>query len=260
LTIPALPAGAGQGGFLAAQAGPGGRILAETPDDNAFNFVAKLDVLNLCGNEARRWLKEFQRAENFQWATCVFQAMVLFRRHENGGAVELLKSVDAALAVCRAEFPSIVLLLRRWHHSAMAYFYYLEGDLEAAKAALLAAHETVSKLLSLHSFLIPIATHCIDFRIQLARIARRENRWAEVKRHINTVRLIYSDRHPFCVLESGKPIRISDLREFYLSLPLSDEQKENVRFALEEDYPHHDWIDRLEENIFALPDFVIPYP
>jgi hypothetical protein len=235
--------------------------LAETtPDDNAFSFIAKLDVLNLCGNEAQRWLEEFQRPENFQWATNVFQAMVLFRRHENARALELLNAVDAALVARSPEFPSIIHLLRRWHYSAMAYYHYLAGDLEDAKAALLQARDSVRLLLSSHPFLIPIATHCIDFRIQLARIARRENRWAEVKRHINTVRRIYADLHPFCVLESGKPVKISDLREFYLSLPLSDEQKNGVRFALEEDYPHQEWIDRLEENIFALPDFVIPYP
>jgi hypothetical protein len=235
-------------------------ILAETPDDGAFNFVAKLDVLSLCGSEAQRWLAEFQRPEYFQCATKVFHAMVLFRQHDRDRALGLLQAADVGISGCGAEFPSIGRLLRRWHHSAMAYFHYLEGDLESAKASLAMAGEEVRRVLSLHSFLIPIATHCIDFRIQLARIARRENRWADVKRHLTTVRRIYADEHPFCVLESGKLIKISDLRKFYQSLPLTEEQKENVRFALEEDYPHHEWIDRLEENIFSLPDFVIPYP
>lgn len=229
-------------------------------DDNTFNFIAKLEILNLHSEEARRWLEEFQREENFAWATHVFQAMVLFRRHEIDRGFQLLTSVDEGLRSMQIEFPSIIHLLRRWHFAALAYYHYLNGEMEQAKLALRSARNEVSKVMSLHPFLIPIATHCIDFRIQLARIARRENRWAEVRRHIETLRNIYADRHPFCVLESGRPIRLSDLRAFYLSLPLSEKQREDVRFALEEEFPHQDWIDRLEENIYALPDFVIPYP
>jgi hypothetical protein len=229
-------------------------------DDNSFNFIAKLEVLSLHSDEARRWLAEFQREETFRWATNAFQAMVLFRRHEVDRALQLLSSVDEGLRTSTFESSSIRHLLRRWHLSAMAYYHYLNDDLENAKRALLAARDEVRRVLSLHPFLIPIATHCIDFRIQLARIARRENRWTEVRRHIQTLRRIYADQHPFCVLESGRPIRLSDLREFYLSLPLSEKQREDVRFALDTSYPHQDWIDRLEENIYALPDFVIPYP
>jgi hypothetical protein len=231
-------------------------------DDNAFNFIAKLEVLTLYSDEARRWLEAFQHEENFGWAIKVFQAMVLFRRHEVDRGLQLLNSVDEGLRSRSqaVEFTSIIHLLRRWHLAALAYYHYLNDDLEQAKDALRSARDEVRKGLSLHTFLIPIATHCIDFRIQLARIARRENRWPEVKRHIEILRRIYSDQHPFCVLDSGKPIRLSDLREFYLSLPLSEKQLEDARFALDTSYPHQEWIDRLEENIFALPDLVIPYP
>jgi len=229
-------------------------------DDNTFNFIAKLEVLTLHSDEARSWLEEFQREESFGWAKKVFQAMVLFRRHEIDRGIQLLDAVDEGLRSSDVEFPSIIHLLRRWHQAALAYYHYLNDDMEQAKLALQSARDEVRKVLSLHIFLIPIATHCIDFRIQLARIARRENRWTEVKRHIETLRRIYADQHPFCVLESGRPIQLSDLREFYLSLPLSEKQREDARFALDTSYPHQDWIDRLEENIFALPDLVIPYP
>jgi hypothetical protein len=230
-----------------------------TADDSAFNFIAKLDVLNLCGDEARRWLVAFRGEQNFLLANRVFKAMVLFRRHEAENALGLLDTVAAELHQKADEIPSIIHILRRWHFSAMAYYHYLNDDLPAARKALQDARDEVCNALTLHPFLIPIATHCIDFRIQLARIARRENRWVEVKRHIDRVRDIYADRRPFCVLHSGQPVRLSDLRAFYLSLPLDEKQKEDAGFALDESYDHSEWIDRLEENIFALPDFVIPY-
>jgi hypothetical protein len=227
---------------------------------NSFTFIAKLDVLNHCGDEARHWLERFSLEENYTLATEVFEAMVLFRRHQRAQALAKLDGVDLRLGERSHEPRSIVDLLRRWHLAAMAYYHYLEDDLDAAEAALEGARQKICDALTLHPFLVPAATHCIDFRIQRARIARRRNQWREVQRHLDTVRAIYSDRHPFCELASGRKIYLSDLRRFYLALPLTDKQLADVQFAVDENFPHHDWIDRLEENIFALPDWVIPYP
>ncbi len=231
-----------------------------TPDDKAFSFIAKLDVLSLCSEEAAEWLREFRETESYGLATNVFRAMVLFRQHKVEEAGALLDGVRDGLAAQRARFPSIVCLLRRWLLSARAYQRYLDDDLEAARRALAEARDEIRTAIEMHPFLIPVATHCIDFEIQLARLARRENRWLEVKRHLDLVRKIYADERPFCVLTSGRPIRISDLRAFYRSLPLDDKQQQDLRSALDPDYPHWEWIDRLEENVFTLPDLVIPYP
>lgn len=239
---------------------PADTVAPSAPNSNAFSFIAKLDVLNHCGEEARRWLALFSREENSQLAGKAFTAMVLFRRHDLRGALDLLDSLETAVLARNGEMRSVNRLLRRWHLSAMAYYHYLQDDTEAALKALDDAHEEIRALVSELPFLMPVVTHCIDFRIQRARIARRENRWRDVKAHLDVVRAIYADRVPFCVAHSGRPIKLSDLGEFYRSLPLTEKQKSDASFALDPDYPHFQWIDRLEQDIFALPDLVIPYP
>jgi hypothetical protein len=229
-------------------------------ETSEFSFIASLDPLALCGEDARQWLDEFRAEESWQVAKNAFQAMVCFRRHDLDGACELLRSASEQLAALHGASPSVIHLLRRWQLSAMAYFHYLNGDLAGAIEHLMSAHDEVRAALSRDPFLLPFATHCTDFRIQMARIARRQNRWADAQEQIDSLRRIYADLEPFCTLEDGTDVRLSDIRRFYEALPLDEQQREKLRFALDEDFPHSHWLDRLEEQVFALPDFVIPYP
>lgn len=234
--------------------------MSKNGDYGISDFIAKLDYLKLCGEDAARWLAEFSAEETICHARDIFKALALFRTHEIDGALALLDQVDRQLRAGPAGSISIRHLLRRWHYSAVAYYDYLTEDMDGARDALQKAFDEIRAALLLDPFLLPLATHCIDFHIQLARISRRENRWTEVQQQINTLRMIYANDSPFCVLDSGRPIYLSDLRQFFLSLPLSDEQKKSMRYALDANYDHDEWIDRLEENVYTLPELVIPYP
>lgn len=219
-----------------------------------------LDYLTLCGEEAERWLAEFCAPESTWIRREILRAHQHVRRHELARSAAILSAVERKLAAKDTEFHSIVRLLYRYHHSIKAYHHYVTGDLESAQADLLAARDEVLAVINLHAFLRPLALHCIDFTVQQARLARRENRWRDAKRHIEAVRDAYADRRPFCTLDSGAQVMLSDLRTFFAALPLNPEQRERVSILLGDDMPVDERIDRLEELIFALPDLVIPYP
>jgi len=228
------------------------------PEGSA-EFVANFDFLRFCGDEGNRWLQQFQAGRGIELTAALSMAVKLLQRHEISPAQRLLSSVDEAL-LSADEPPSIVDVVRRWYFTSKAYLDYLCEDLPSARRSLQQARRHVETLISRHTFMTPIAVHCTDVRVQTARVARRENCWDEVVRVIEEIKETYAGTLPFCVLESGKAIGMVDVRDFYRSLPLSGKYERAAQFALDEGYPHHEWIDRLEDSIYALPDFVIPYP
>jgi hypothetical protein len=216
--------------------------------------------IDACGEEARRWLAELCDTDNVELQLLIKRSVRLFRRHELSSGLDLLAAIDHQLHLKVCGFASILRLLRRFEYAARAYAEYMVGDLESAKASLTKADLEISRIISLHEFLVPLAMHCTDFIIQRARIARRERRWAEVKEQISILERIFADCHPYCILDSGRPILLSDLREFLASLPLDEEQRTLARLFLGEDSPVGERVGQLEELIFSFPDLVIPYP
>jgi hypothetical protein len=229
-------------------------------NSDAFDTVASLHHIPYCGDEAIRWLAAFQDEAVAGIAKQIFRSLTLFRVHDQEQARAELADSAHRIDRLEAEIESIPLLLRRWHHSALAYQHYLDGDLEAAGNSLSDAQQALEAVIARHFFLLPLAIHSIDFRIQRARMARRENSWSDVQYHLDIVRRTYRGDHPFCQLPSG-PVALGDLRGFYLSLPVEslEQMPEKTRFIMDDSYRHDDLIDRLEEQVFTLPDFVIPY-
>lgn len=213
-----------------------------------------------CGEEARRWLAELREERTLEVLNRVSTALAALKQFDVKTGAELLAGVERDIRARTARFPSINHLLERYRVSTLAYLYYLEGDLERAKADLLRAHDEVRTIIGLNGFLLPMAIQCADFVIQRARVARREKQWKEAERHIRTIHDIFSGLRPLCVLDSGRAIGLPDIREFFAALPLDEEQRAQADKFMGSHIPVAKRVAYLEEMIFTLPDFVIPYP
>lgn len=232
--------------------------MSRNSNSSGLRFATTFGFLRFCGDEAGRWLAHFE-ACGAPLAAQISGALVALQRHEIEGGGRRLDSLRPGIDALANEHPTTARVVRRWYFTAEAYRCYLLDDLEGAQAALDDAREEVRYVLAAHWFMVPFAVHCTDFRIQAARIARRQNRWLETKRRIEEIRWTYADKHPFCTFADGEEIWMSTVRSFYRGIDLDDEERRSAQFALDENFPHCDWIDRLEENIFVLTDFVIPY-
>ncbi len=216
--------------------------------------------LKACGEEACRWLAELQNDETLKIRRRLTSGLEALKQFDLKTGEGLLSAADQEIRLRDTDLLSINHLLQRYRFASLAYYHYLSGDLAKAKLALLGAHDEVRKAISLNGFLIPLAIHCTDFIIQRARIARRECQWREAQRHIWMIRDIYSNIRPLCVLDSGRPVRLPDIREFYASLPLDEEQRAQSRRLIGDNIPVPERVEYLEEMVFSLPDVVIPYP
>lgn len=224
---------------------------------DSFEAFSNREILELCGSEAQAWLNEFR--QRWSIAESCFEGLALLRQHELGAGRRRLERALAGIDRLQGGCPSVRHFLYRWYFAAAAYDQYCRQDLERAEEFLLKAHESVCDAISTHGFLIPFAVHCVDFRFQRARIARRRRQWPHVRAHLDSVRRMWAGEAPFCHLRDGRSVTLHEIRAFYSSLPLSGEQRRRVRHVLDPDH-HFDSLQRTEEQIYVLPDFVIPYP
>lgn len=224
------------------------------PNTNGAAVELELGYLRFCGDEAARWRSELNTRESAGIRETLRRALKVMQRGELEQGSAMLDAADAALRALSAQFPSVPRFMRRQYLSILAYFHYRSGRLEEARVDLEEAHQEVRWLAESHPFLLPIAIQCIDIYTQSARIARHENRWREVERYLGILGGIYRDERPLCVLSTGRPVRLSDVRGFFTALQLDDRSLVGSWEA------HPEMIVHLEENIFTLPDMVIPYP
>jgi hypothetical protein len=216
--------------------------------------------LRHCGEEACHWLAEFRQPEPLEILNRIANALAGLKLFDVKAAFELLDAAEGDIRALALRFPSILHLVERYRVSTRAYLHYLNGELERAKLDLLSAHEEVRTMIGLNGFLLPLAIQCADFVIQRARVARREKQWKEAEQHIRTIHEIFSGLRPFCVLDSGQAIGLSEIREFFAGLPFDDEEKALAHRFIGAHIPVEDRVEYLEEIIFTLPDVVIPYP
>lgn len=227
-------------------------------NSSGLRFATTFGFLRFCGHEAVRWSAHFE-SYGAPLAARISAALLELQRHEIERGSQRLNLLRSEIDALAHEHPTTAHVVRRWYFTAAAYHHYLLDDLEGAQAALDDAREEVRHALAAHWFMVPFAVHCTDFRIQSARIARRQNRWHEAKRRIEEIRRTYADKLPFCTLDDGEEIWMSTVRSFYRGIELDDDERQSAQFALDVNFPHGEWIDRLEESIFVLTDFVIAY-
>ena len=232
--------------------------LAKDNDSKTGRFEAFIhaDLLAACGDEARSWIDEFRR--HWPLAETAFDALGHLRKHDLDTGLRRLSELETSLRALDIVDPSIAHLLWRWYFAALAYHAYLREDLPAARCLLDRADRAVRSAVGGHRFLVIFALQCVDFRFQRARIARRERRWDDVRRHLRAVREMWRGETPFCRLDDGREIHLGEIQDFCAALPLSDEQRAHLAQILERtDFSS---IDQSEQHIYVLPETVIAYP
>lgn len=219
---------------------------------NWFHFIA------LSGEEGRRWVEQYQDPALMRLTQDVALALTKLREHQTETGRQLLRGAEPRLKLAGTLSPSIGFVAQRLYFPVLAYLEYCEGDFEAAERSLSQADSAVSAAIELHSFLLPLADSCLDFGIQRVRIARRRGLWLEMQQRTEVVWAMMEDRLPLCTLTDGRGIGFSALDEFYRSLPLKAEELEHLGHLLDHAQRLR-YAERIVQNLYAIPAFVIPY-
>lgn len=227
-------------------------------DRNGHDSFDPFTLVALCGPEAERWMEEYRREEIHQlilWSEAAVSAL-RGRRLEKGEGLlarvsDHLKDLDGQIR------PSLFHVLNRWYTSALAYLQYCRDEMEQAHASLFRAHDAVRAAIERRPFLVILATHCYDFRLQHARIARNCRRWQEMRRHIATGRRMLENRQPLCRLDSGDEVHLREVDAFGAAiLERQDEPREEVSSFFDPEARRRTFESFVRE-IYALPGFVI---
>ncbi len=224
------------------------------------NSVNEFFYLSACGEEARRWIAEFEGPANLELRLDLLQTLRHLRAQHISAGATLLADIESRLSTREPGSESVDRFLWRYFFAARAYLEYLQGDLEAALSSLADADEGIRWIISREGFLLPLAIHCTDFIIQRARIARRAGDWGGVQRHLRSLRSVCEGTQPYCVLGPGRSVGQHDLKRFFAALDLDDRQKVQAESFLQGNLSAVEMTARIAERIFALPDMVIPYP
>lgn len=215
-------------------------------------------VVSLCGPEAERWMEEYRQEEictAVRWSEAAVSAL---RRRRLSEGEDLLARVADRLRLLESRIrPSLYYVLLRWYTSALAYLQYCRDEMEQAHASLFEARDAVSAAVERRSFLTILATHCYDFRLQHARIARNCRRWEEVREHIVTGRKMLESREPLCRLANGEGVylRQVDLLGKAIEKRLGGSNQE-LRYFFDPQ-TRREIFERFVRDIHALPGFVI---
>ena len=208
--------------------------------------------------DGRRWVAEYKRVGSTALEVKANLALARLResRIEQGRA--LLAEVRRGLDHLETEDPSILQITSRWYFSVLAYFHYLSRNLETADECLGHARDAIRGAIELQSILLPFAHHCADFELQRARIDRNRRRWVAVRAHIRAVREMHEGTRPYCVLQNGRALDLARLRNFYLRLALSREDRRLLRSLLDDSLRQF-MVDRMIRSFFTRLGPVIPY-
>jgi hypothetical protein len=215
-------------------------------------------VVSLCGPDAKRWMEEYRQEPIYtpvRWSEAAVSAL-RSRRLEAGE--ELLDRVKNRLQSLEGKIrPSLFHVLDRWYTSALAYLHYCRDEMEQAHASLFQAHDAVRAAIERRPFLMILATHCYDFRLQHARIARNCRRWTEMRRHIATGREMLDNRQPLCRLDNGEDVFLREVDALGSTIleSLEGPPEELRRFF--DAGARRTTFESFVREIHALPGFVI---
>jgi len=216
------------------------------------HFVAR------SGPEGEAWVAEYFLAGQDLLSTTE-RALQLLRRQQIQEGKDLLDHVEGQLAAGSAS-ASVLLVMQRFHASALAYYHYCLEDFTSANEALEKAHQAIVSAIEIASFLLPLAVHCHEFRLQQARVARSRRRWNEMRERLEEVRAMLDDRAPLCVLSDGRPIYLSTVSDFHRTIPsLDSEEVDSLRFFLDAEH-RCEQMNRFFQSLYVLPGVVIHHP
>lgn len=212
----------------------------------------------LSGDAGRRWIKEYHRAQYRSFLRLTSQSIGLLREKRIDEGEKLLKRAGESLKSQLARSTSISDVLGRFYHGAVAYLHYCLKSFDCAKEELQLAHESVASGIERQRFLIPMAVHCAELRLQRARIAGRQRAWKEMQDHVETARKMLDGELPLCILSDGAPVRMRDLKKFYNAIVTNDDEKAAI-YELFDDGRRKDLLNKMILEVYAVPGFVISY-
>lgn len=224
----------------------------EEPKFNWLHFVERAE------GEPSAWVSTYRRHRGL--ASQATQALTALRKgrfeegwrvlEENARGLEALPEVPASLRS----------VLERWYQGALGYYYYCVGRWDEASECMSLANAAVVSAISRRRTLMPLATHCHEFRLHHARIARNQRRWAEMHHHIEQAEAMTEDRSPLCVLEDGEEVFSSSLGDYYDSLgPLAEGERATVSDSWDKARRRRRF-DVFVRRLLVPPTFAILYP
>jgi tetratricopeptide (TPR) repeat protein len=215
------------------------------------------------GSEAgRHWIEEYRQAGGMELTGWTEEALELLRRRRLAEGLTLLDRAGRFAASLEASpaAGAATHLMRRWHQAALAYYHYCVEDFAQAIESLEQADGAIRQAIEAEPWLAPLATHCHEFRLQHARIARGRRRWPEMWGHLETARAMLEQRQPLCVLSDGTAVDYAALARFYgpLSGYQGDDRKSLIAI-LEMKYRLR-YFERHLHHVYTPAGFIIPYP
>lgn len=209
------------------------------------------------GDTGRSWAEEYRGDESRHLERLGIQSLEALRLGQLEHGKEILDRLERGIQQGKFHYPSILHVHNRWFYGVRAYYEYCNSDLDAAEWSLQKAHSEICAAIEKDSFLVLLANHCQEFRLHQARIARGRPQWSEVRRYVHEAWKMMEGILPLCVLSSGQPIYMSNIKRFYDSLKI-DDGEQGLR-TLFDKARRREIFERFVESLYVLPGFVIAY-
>jgi hypothetical protein len=206
--------------------------------------------------EGQALVKSISEADHAQFLNHQKCALMLLRKGRLESGLELLLRDVLLLNSVEGVISHI---LHRYHLPVLAYYHYCKEEFDRADDLLDLALEHAQQAIDEQRFLLPMAESAIEFEMQRVRIARGRRRWVEMRDRLDMFEAEMSGKLPLCVLGDGVVISIINLKDYYESLALSQEEREKLAYILDDSYRSRT-VRNIRDTMYCLPGFVIGYP
>ena len=192
-----------------------------------------LDFVAAHSETSRAWAGLYQeRTAGVRASTD--QALHSLRRGDLAGGQEQLRAAASTLANLPTEPRSILDVLGRHVHGAVAYELYCRGRFDDAVAAMDRMGRSLLAAINGETWLLPAALMLPDVDLQKARIARRRRQWSVLEDHARRLVDVAADRVPLCVGQRG-PIYFSTVTDHLLKLDLAAAEQQTAEALADRD-------------------------
>ncbi|HWM90076.1 MAG TPA: hypothetical protein VN493_04860 [Thermoanaerobaculia bacterium] len=191
------------------------------------------DYIARRGERAAHWVERYHQSGAADMETRSSHALQSLRTRRIAEGRCYLGQIEQTLPSLFAVESSIGHIVSRWFYSVAAYLHYLEDDFEGAEMLLGQAERAIRCAVSQEDILLPFAHHCMDFRLQKARIARDRQQWIMMRDHLEAVQGMNENTVPLCTLTDGREVRFPQIIDFYSSIGLSESDRNFLRSLLD---------------------------
>ncbi|MEM8933511.1 MAG: hypothetical protein AAGE94_20135 [Acidobacteriota bacterium] len=218
-----------------------------------------LHFVALTGAPGKAWVDAFLDHEAAEAMRACESAVRLVRRHRRRAAEDLLVGVEARRAVIADDSPTYAAVLDRFYLAAVAYLDFLDHRWQVADRGIRLASAAIERSLQLCPLLFPYADHCLELRVQRARIARNRLDWSDVSDHLAECFAIAESRAPLCRWADGSPFAYADMTRYWFDECGVSPDAPGLAIMVDPDLRRRTLVDTLHA-FFAPIDMVVPNP